>query len=99
MFVFLHLSLSSHLGVVKVEAGPWLGRGGIGVDSQHEGLFTSCNGAMNVLIESQALLTDESSRGCLALDAEDSSTHVGLVGLHPERHWDGSNPVHAEVRN
>ena len=43
-FVFLHLV--SHLGVVQVEAGSWLGCGGVGVDSQHEGLFSGCNGGM-----------------------------------------------------
>ena len=56
MFDLLHLS--SYLGVVKVEAGPWLGRGGVGVDSQHEGLFASCNGGMNdvLLCHDQSLL-------------------------------------------
>ena len=89
-----------YLSVLQIEASPRLSCGRVGVNSEHEGLFAGCKRGVNVNISlTVAVLTDESSRGCLALNAEYSSAHVGLVSLDPERHWDGSNAVHAEVGN
>ena len=85
-----------YLSVLQIEASPWLGCGRVGVNSQHEGLFAGCKRGVNIRL-TVALLTNESSRGCLALNAEDSSAHVGLVSLNSKWDRDGSNAVHAEV--
>ena len=89
--------LLSHLSVVQIEPRARLGRCSVRVDSDNEGLFAGCKKMITFFYGLSLQLTDQSSSGGLSLYSEDSSTHVGLVGLHSQRDRDSGDPVHAQV--